>query len=270
MTQYLIEALNVSVNYVIKRGLLGKPLYSIKALDNVTLRIMRGESLGIVGESGSGKSTLARCLAGIIKPNSGRILYKGRDIYSLKGEDYIEYRRSVQMVFQNPHTSLNPIMKVRSILKDVLRASGKWSKGGEERLIELMKAVGLREDILDRYPIELSGGQAQRVAIARALATEPKVLILDEPTSALDVSVQAQILELLRELKKEYDLTYILISHDIAVVRYLSDRIAVMHKGRIVEEGPSSEIIENPRHNYTKNLIGDLMKLYEYIEEIPI
>lgn len=115
MTQYLIEALNVSVNYVIKRGLLGKPLYSIKALDNVTLRIMRGESLGIVGESGSGKSTLARCLAGIIKPNSGRILYKGRDIYSLKGEDYIEYRRSVQMVFQNPHTSLNPIMKVRSI-----------------------------------------------------------------------------------------------------------------------------------------------------------
>lgn len=133
-----------------------------------------------------------------------------------------------------------------------------------------MKTVGLREDILDRYPIELSGGQAQRVAIARTLATEPKVLILDEPTSALDVSVQAQILELLRELKKEYDLTYILISHDIAVVRYLSDRIAVMHKGRIVEEGPSSEIIENPRHNYTKNLIGDLMKLYEYIEEIPI
>ncbi|MEM1686200.1 MAG: ABC transporter ATP-binding protein [Acidilobaceae archaeon] len=151
-----------------------------------------------------------------------------------------------------------------------MRASGKWSKGGKERLIELMKTVGLREDILDRYPIELSGGQAQRVAIARTLATEPKVLILDEPTSALDVSVQAQILELLRELKKEYDLTYILISHDIAVVRYLSDRIAVMHKGRIVEEGPSSEIIENPRHNYTKNLIGDLMKLYEYIEEIPI
>lgn len=269
MTPHLIEALDVSVYYVMKRGLLGKTLYAVKALDGVTLRIEDGESLGVVGESGSGKSTLARCLAGLIKPTSGKILYKGRDIQSLKGEDYMEYRRNVQMVFQNPHTSLNPIMRVRDILKDVLKASGKWSKWGEEKLVELMKAVGLREDILNMYPMELSGGQAQRVAIARALATEPKVLILDEPTSALDVSVQAQILELLKELKKEYGLTYVFISHDIAIVRYLSDRIVVMREGKIVEEGPSNDIIENPKHEYTRSLIRDLMKLYAYIEEVP-
>ncbi len=268
MTRYLLEALNVSVYYALKRGLLGGAIYDVKALDDVTLRIEEGESLGIVGESGSGKSTLAKCFAGLIKPASGKIMYKGRDIYSLKGEDYREYRRSVQIVFQNPHTSLNPMMRVRDTLKDVLKASGKWGKDGERKLAELMKAVGLREDILNMYPMELSGGQAQRVAIARALAVEPKVLILDEPTSALDVSVQAQILELLKSLKKTYGLTYVFISHDIAVVRYMSDRIVVMHKGKIVEEGPSSDIIENPKHEYTRSLIRDLIKLYAHIEEI--
>ncbi|HWQ17961.1 MAG TPA: ATP-binding cassette domain-containing protein [Sulfolobales archaeon] len=268
MARYLLEALNVSVYYVMKRGLLGRAIYTIKALDNITLGIKEGETLGIVGESGSGKSTLAKCLAGLIEPTSGKILYKGRDIRTLKGKDYMDYRRSVQIVFQNPYTSLNPIMRVRDILKDVLKASGKWNKSGEEKLIELMKAVGLREDILNKYPMELSGGQAQRVAIARALATEPRILILDEPTSALDVSIQAQILELLRDLRKEYGLTYVFISHDIAVVRYLSDRIVVMYRGKIVEEGSSNDIIENPKHSYTKSLVGDLMKLYGYIEEI--
>lgn len=264
MRRPILEAVNVTVLFPLRRGLLGNVIEAVKALDNVSLAVMEGEVLGVIGESGSGKTTLARCLAGLLKPNSGSILYKGRDIFKLRGLDYREFRRSVQMVFQNPYTSLNPVMRVKDIIKDVLRASG--DKGGDERIRELLKVVGLGEDIMYKYPSELSGGQAQRVAIARALATNPKVLILDEPTSALDVSLQAQIIELLQELRRERGLTYIMISHDIAVVRQVSSRMIVMSKGRIVEEGATEDIVYNPKSEYTKRLIEDLLYLYEHLE----
>jgi len=263
----LLEAVNITVSFPLRRGLLGNVVESVKALDNVSLSVVEGEVLGIVGESGSGKTTLARCLVGLVKPDSGRVLYVGNDIFKLKGALYRRFRREVQMVFQNPYTSLNPTMKVKDIIKDVLKASDNWDARGEERVKDLLKAVGLGEDVLHKYPSELSGGQAQRVAIARALATKPKIIILDEPTSALDVSLQAQILELLSDLKRRENLTYIIISHDISVIRYISTRVVVLYKGRIVEEGPPEEIINNSKNPYTRKLVEDVLYLYEYIEK---
>ncbi len=270
MTPYVLEAVNISIHFPIKRNIFGKAAEVVRAVDNVSLRISEGDSVGIVGESGSGKTTLARCLVGLIKPTSGSVLFRGVDIFSLRNRAYKDYRRKVQMVFQNPLASLNPMMRVRDLLKDVLKAAGKWVgvEEGEKGLRDLVASVGLREDILDKYAVELSGGQAQRVAIARALATDPEVLVLDEPTSALDVSVQAQILELLKSLKNERMLTYVFITHDIAAARYMATRLVVMYRGKIVEEGPTDEVIENPRNQYTRTLIGNLMKLYTYIEGI--
>ncbi len=264
----LLEAINITVTFPLKRGLLGNIVESVKALDNVSLSVVEGEVLGIVGESGSGKTTLAKCLVGLVKPDSGQVLYMGNNIFTLRGALYRKFRREVQMVFQNPYTSLNPTMKVKDIIGDVLKASGNWDAKGEERVKELLKAVGLGEDIMHKYPSELSGGQAQRVAIARALATKPKIIILDEPTSALDVSLQAQILELLLDLKRRENLTYIIISHDISVIRYISTRVVVLYKGRVVEEGSPEDIINNPKNPYTRKLVEDVLYLYEHIEKL--
>jgi len=264
MNEKILEVLDLKVYFKINRGLFSSKESTIKAVDGVSFTLREKEILGIAGESGSGKSTIAKCIAGLIKPTSGRILFEGEDIFNFKGKKFKHYRMNVQMVFQNPFTSLNPLLKIRDTLSDVLKAAGK--RADEKILHSLMDSVNLEHEILDKYPSELSGGQAQRVAIARALATEPKLLILDEPTSALDVSIQAQILKLLKNIHKERGVSYILISHDISVIRYLCERVIIMRRGKIVEDGKTDEIIRNPKEEYTKQLVKSLMELYGYLE----
>ncbi|MEM3404614.1 MAG: ATP-binding cassette domain-containing protein [Nitrososphaeria archaeon] len=251
----LIEAKNVSKHYYKRKGFFGKKEL-IKAVDNVSFSIEKGTTLGLVGETGCGKTTLAKCLLRLINPTSGAILFKGKDLSKMKSEELDDYHRSVQIVFQNPFTSLNPRMTIRNIISEPIITHKKINKTElETELVRLLKVVGLNETHLSRYPHELSGGQNQRVAIARAIALNPELIILDEPTSALDVSVQATILNLLNELQKQFNLSYIFISHDLGVVRFISDYIIVMYSGKFVEMGPSEDILGQPLHPYTKMLL---------------
>jgi peptide/nickel transport system ATP-binding protein len=228
----------------------------VRAVDGVSFEIPKGITLGVVGESGCGKSTLGRTVLKLIEPTSGRIFFDGKDVTKIRGKNLREYWRNAQMVFQDPHTSLNPRMTIASILLEPIR-SYKLPVNDEERfLVEQLEMVGLGKEHLYRYPHELSGGQKQRVAILRAIIVKPKFVVLDEPTSALDVSVQAQILELLKDLQKIYGLTYMFISHDIAVVKYMSNMIAVMYLGKIVELGDADTVFFNPLHPYTKYLLS--------------
>ena len=241
------------------RKLLGTPKPLIQAVSDVNLQIHPGQTLGIVGESGCGKSTLARMLAGLDKPSSGCIYFQDKDLAALKRDNPLRLRQNIQFVFQDPLSSLNPRKTIRQILEAPLRNLLKKSPSErQKRLLELMQAVNLRPEFLDRYPHEFSGGQSQRVGIARALAAEPKVVILDEPVSALDVSVQAQVLNLLRQLKQEFNLTYVFISHDLAVVENLCDTVAVMYLGRVVETAPRKELFSNPKHPYTRVLLASV------------
>ncbi|MEM4062279.1 MAG: ABC transporter ATP-binding protein [Desulfurococcaceae archaeon] len=250
--EVILEVIDLK-KYFRVRGSLTK---KVKAVDGVTLNIKRGETLGVVGESGCGKTTLGRLILRLIDPTSGKILFEGRDVSKVKGKALREYWRNAQMVFQDPHTSLNPRMTIASILLEPVRYH-KLDVGDEEEfLVKQMELVGLGREHLYRYPHELSGGQKQRVAILRAIITRPKFIVLDEPTSSLDVSVQAQILELLKDLQKKFNLTYLFISHDIAVVKYMSNRMAVMYLGKIVEIGPSDVVFENPHHPYSKFLLA--------------
>src|SRR5437763_1948739 len=226
----------------------------LKAVDGVTFDVKPGECLGLVGESGCGKSTLALAIMGLVPPTEGGIALDGRD---LKARARLETARTVQMVFQDPYASLNPRQTVRRTLADPLRLQGVTNKTEvEQRVMDMLTKVGLRPEHADRYPHEFSGGQRQRIGIARALILQPKLVICDEPVSALDVSIRAQIINLLLELKDEMALAYILISHDLGVVEHVSDRVAVMYLGRIVEQGSWQEIFENPRHPYTRALIA--------------
>ena len=228
---------------------------TLKAVDGVTLDVKPGECLGLVGESGCGKSTLALAIMGLIPPTRGRIALDGRDISA--SAQRLETARTVQMVFQDPYASLNPRQTVRRTLADPLRIHGVTDKAEvEQRVADMMAKVGLRPEHADRYPHEFSGGQRQRIGIARALILKPKLVICDEPVSALDVSIRAQIINLLLELKDEMGLAYIMISHDLGVVEHVSDRVAVMYLGRIVEQGGWQEIFEDPRHPYTRALIA--------------
>ena len=236
------------------RTLLGRRKPSVSAVRGVTFSVAPGETLGIVGESGCGKSTLARMLVGLLTPTAGAIEIEGRDLSHYTGNP-AAVGRLVQYVFQDPISSLNPRKSIRQILEaPLIHLLGMEPAGRKARIAELLDAVHLRPEFLDRYPHELSGGQAQRIGIARALAAAPRILILDEPVSALDVSVQAQVLNLLADLRRAYDLTYLFISHDLAVVEAVSDRIAVLYFGRIVEMGPAEEVFGAPRHPYTKLL----------------
>lgn len=241
----------------------------IDAVKEVNLSIQQGETLGLVGESGSGKSTLGKMLIVLETPTNGTITYQGIELW--KKQKFIRIRPGeIQTVFQDPQSSLDPRMRVKDIILEPLLALNtkeRKEKGSMKRLIYLMKRVGLKEEHLDRYPHEFSGGQRQRIAIARALITEPRFIILDEPTSALDISVQAQVLNLLKELKKEKNLTYLFISHNMSVIRYMCDRIAVMYKGKIVEIGPVQSLFQNPKHPYTKILLSSLPSLYEDTKE---
>ncbi|MCV0393904.1 MAG: ATP-binding cassette domain-containing protein [Rhizobiaceae bacterium] len=238
------------------RTLTGRRRPALHAVRDVTLEVGKGETLGIVGESGCGKTTLARLIAGLDRPSAGAIRLAGRDVSAEAARDPRMLARRVQYVFQDPLAALNPRKTVRAILEaPLIHLVGMDRRQREDRVSELMAAVGLAPGFLERYPHELSGGQAQRVGIARALAAEPELIVLDEPVSALDVSVQAQVLALLADLKARFGLTYVFISHDLAVVEAISDRVAVMYFGRLAETGPARSVFAAPRHPYTRLLL---------------
>ncbi|MEJ2852788.1 MULTISPECIES: ABC transporter ATP-binding protein [unclassified Saccharothrix] len=255
----LVSVQDLKVHFPIKRGLIvDRTVGHVYAVDGVDLEIRRGETYGLVGESGCGKSTLGRGMLRLVEPTGGKVVFDGTDLVTLKGESLRKMRRRIQMVFQDPMSSLDPRQSVESILVEGLRAHG-LDKGREatgKRLRQLLSAVGLPSTSLRKYPHEFSGGQRQRIGIARALAVEPDLIIADEPVSALDVSVQAQVVNLLEELQEEFGLTYLVIAHDLAVVRHISDRVGVMYLGGIVEEASSDDLYAEPLHPYTKALLS--------------
>ncbi|HTH54291.1 MAG TPA: ATP-binding cassette domain-containing protein [Edaphobacter sp.] len=236
------------------RGLMKEYGAGARVVDDVSLSIGRGETLGLVGESGSGKSTVARMLLRLIEPTAGEVRYEGRDLLGMRAGELRAMRRRMQIVFQDPYAALNPRMQVREILAEPFAIHGERCDG--TRLEEMLTEVGLDASALERYPHEFSGGQRQRINIARALALRPEFVVLDEPVSALDVSVGAQVVNLLRELQQRYGLTYLFISHSMPLVRYLCDRIAVMQRGRLVEVGDCERVCCAPREAYTRDLIG--------------
>jgi len=245
--------------FPIRSGILGRVVGWVKAVDGIDLVVGSDSVVALVGESGCGKTTTARCVLKLYEPTSGRILFMGKDISRLRGRELREFRRNVQAVFQNPFLSLNPRMRVEDIVAEPLKTHTKLSRGEVREVVkEVIEEVGLPRDVLNRYPYDLSGGQAQRVAIARAIVLKPKLVVLDEPTSSLDVSVQAQILNLLTKLKESMKLSYLLITHDLSVVRYISDYVYVMYLGKIVEEAPTEELFQNPKHPYTKALLSSV------------
>ena len=253
---YLLTIDRLSKTFSISSGLFSRPL-TLHALQDISFSVKKGETLGIVGESGCGKSTLGRCILQLLSPDEGRVLWLGEDITKLPGEAMRRRRRDLQIIFQDPLASLNPRLTVGEIVADPLKTLMPELKGEErrKRVIKMMEAVGLLPEMINRYPHEFSGGQAQRIGIARALITEPKLIVCDEPVSALDVSIQAQILNLLADLKDQFGLTLVFISHNLSVVRHVSDRILVLYLGRIVELADGDDLYGDPKHPYTRALL---------------
>src|SRR5262249_53664399 len=251
----LIETRKVTKLFLVKAGWIAKQQSWLSAVEDVSLSVYRGETLGLVGESGSGKSTLARLLVHLIEPTDGEVRYKGRNIFGFSGGERRRFRRQAQIVFQDPYSSLNPRHTVETIIGEGIQG-GLGRRQKANRLAELLDLVGLAPDARERYPHEFSGGQRQRIGIARALAVNPEFLVLDEPVSALDGSLQSKILNLLRDLKKALNLTYVFISHDLSVVRRMADRVAVMYLGQLVELGSTPELFANPLHPYTQALLS--------------
>lgn len=253
----LLEAKGLYKTYTQTSGFFVKKQRIIKALNNVSVSIKKGETLAIVGESGSGKSTLARCLLQLLSLDQGELFFKGKNLNSLDVKDKKYLKRHIQMVFQDPYASLNPRMKISEILEEGLLIHDLGDKfSRDKKMRDMIKKVGLEVSDLNKYPHQFSGGQRQRIGIARALIVEPELVICDEPVSALDVSIQAQILLLLKDLQKELGLSYLFISHDLRVVRHMADSIAVMHQGKIVEQGSIKGIYEKPKANYTRELLN--------------
>lgn len=258
----LLEIKNLNVTYQTKKGLIGK-IQTVHAVNNVSLDIQKGEILAIAGESGCGKSTLAKAIMKLVQSDSGEILLNGENVLNLKhNKDLKKFYQKVQMIFQNPYSSLNPKMKIGEILKEPLIINTNLKKEEITKIVEeKIKKVGLDKSALNLYPHEFSGGQRQRIAIARSLILNPEFIIADEPVSALDVSIQAQIINLLKQLKEDFNLTFLFISHDLSVIKYLSDRIAIMYLGEVVEIGKTEEIFKNPKHPYTKALLSSVPEL---------
>ena len=255
MTEPLLEIRDVKMHFPIKSGLLQKTTNHVKAVNGVNLTVNRGETIGIVGESGCGKSTLARTIVGLLDPTAGDILFEGESILDYNRKEMHDLRRNIQMVYQDPFTSLNPRMKAGDIIAAPLKAY-KMTDNLDERVRELMDLVGLKPDDYDKLPHQFSGGQRQRIGIARALALNPKLIVLDEPVSALDVSIQAQVINLLEDLQKELDLTYIFIAHDLSVIKHIADKVAVMYLGKIMEVSDSETFYKEARHPYTNALLS--------------
>jgi len=253
----LLKVEDLKKYFPIRKGFLGKSTDYIHAVDGVSFDITPGETLGLVGESGCGKSTVGRCIVRIYKPTAGRIEFGRRNVATMTGPELTALRTKVQMIFQDPYSSLNPRLRVREIIGEALRVHrlvdpGTW----EDRVRELLDAVGLQVDHMARYPHEFSGGQRQRIGIARALAMRPELIVADEPVSALDVSIQAQVINLLESLKEKFDLSYLVIAHDLGVVEHVSDRIAVMYLGKLVELASDRQLYLNPKHPYTEALLA--------------
>ena len=253
----LLDVRNLQTWFPIRRGLLQRITGHVKAVDGVSFTLHKGETLGLVGESGCGKTTVGRTLLRLIEPTGGQVLFEGRDVIGMAGEELRQLRRRMQIIFQDPGGSLNPRMRVGRIVGEPLEVHG-VAQGDELRdMVEkLLTRCGLWAAAADRYPHEFSGGQRQRIGIARALALNPSLIVCDEPTSALDVSIQSQILNLLKDLQAEFGLSYLFISHDMAVIHHICDRVAVMYDGKIVEEGTRDDIIRRPQHAYTQRLLA--------------
>lgn len=268
MSDKLLEIKNLGVEYISSH--LGNKIVT-RAVDNVSLDIKRGEIYAIAGESGCGKSTLSKAIIRLIDNVSGEIKYEGKDVYQLNKSELKTFREKVQMIFQNPYASLNPKMKIKDILAEPLIVNRNLSKSEMFRIIkQKIEQVGLNESQLDLYPHEFSGGQRQRIAIARALVLNPEFVIADEPVSALDASIQAQIINLIKDMKQEYDITMLFISHDLNVIRYLADRIGIMYLGELVETGTRDEIFNNPQHPYTKLLLNSIPNIHKQPDKVDL
>jgi peptide/nickel transport system ATP-binding protein/oligopeptide transport system ATP-binding protein len=254
----LLRVNQLQVFFPVHAGLLRRHVDEIKAVQDVSFAIEEGKTLGLVGESGSGKSTVARAILKLTKATGGEVFWRDREILAMNESQFRPLRKDMQMVFQDPYGSLNPRMTIEEIIAEPIRIHFRQQNANDRRetVTGLLQRVGLPKESLWRYPHEFSGGQRQRIGIARALAVQPKFLICDEPVSALDVSVQAQIINLLRDLQDESGLTYLFIAHDLAVVEHMSDEIVVMHRGRVVEQGAAESICENPQHDYTRKLLA--------------
>lgn len=256
-TKDLVRVEGLSKFFAVRRGVFSGAEAQVHAVDNVDLVISRGETLGLVGESGCGKSTLGRLILRLEKPSKGRILFNGSDLSTIGSREMQRFRRKMQIIFQDPYSSLNPRKTVRSIIKEPLNIHREGSRGERSAKVSaLMEEVGLRPEYADRYPHEFSGGQRQRIGIARALALNPELIVADEPVSALDVSIRSQVLNLLEDLQEKYNLTYLFISHDLSVVEHISDRVAVMYLGKILEVGAKGDIYDRAHHPYTEALLS--------------